>query len=212
MVGGIENEGESMPRTRKNHPPSLKAKVAVEAIRAYKTTAQIAQMFGVHPTQVGGGKKQALSGLPDLFGSGREQVRQQADAEKDELYKQIGQLKVELDCLKKELASSIEDRRRWIDPKHPHLTIQQQRELLGVPRSTWYYQPRPESAENLRLLRQLDQLYLKRPFFGSRKMAVELEVNRKHIQRLMRILGIEAHYPKPNLSRPQPGHQIYPYL
>jgi hypothetical protein len=81
-----------------------------------------------------------------------------------------------------------------------------------VPRSTYYYQPRPESTENLRLLRQLDQLYLKRPFFGSRKMAVELKVNRKRIQRLMRILGIEALYPKPNLSRPAPGHQVYPYL
>src|SRR3954462_13893547 len=63
MVGGIENEGESMPRTRKSHPPSLKAKVAVEAIKAHKTAAQIAQMFGVHPTQVGGWKKQALAGL-----------------------------------------------------------------------------------------------------------------------------------------------------
>jgi putative transposase len=81
-----------------------------------------------------------------------------------------------------------------------------------VPRSSYYYQPRPESAENLRLLRRLDQLYLKRPFFGSRKMAVELEVNRKRIQRLMRILGIEAHYRKPNLSRPATGHQVYPYL
>ena len=60
MVGGIENEGESMPRTRKSHPPSLKAKVAVEAIKAHKTAAQIAQMFGVHPTQVGGWKRQAL--------------------------------------------------------------------------------------------------------------------------------------------------------
>ncbi len=74
-----------MPRTRKSHPPSLKAKVAVEAIKAHKTTAQIAQMFGVHPTQVGGWKKQALAGLPDVFGNGREQLRQQADAEKDEL-------------------------------------------------------------------------------------------------------------------------------
>jgi putative transposase len=55
-------------------------------------------------------------------------------------------------------------------------------------------------------------LYLKHPFFGSRKMAVELEANRKRIQRLMRILGIEAHYRKPNLSRPAPGHQVYPYL
>ena len=81
-----------------------------------------------------------------------------------------------------------------------------------MPRSSYYYQPRPESAENLRLIRRLDQLYLKRPFFGSRKMAVDLEVNRKRIQRLMRILGIEAHYRKPNLSRPAPGHKIYPYL
>ena len=60
-----------MPRTRKSHPPSLKAKVAVEAIKAHKTAAQIAQMFGVHPTQVGGWKKQALAGLPDIFGSKR---------------------------------------------------------------------------------------------------------------------------------------------
>ena len=81
-----------------------------------------------------------------------------------------------------------------------------------MPRSTYYYQPQPERAENLRLLRQLDELYLKCPFFGSRKMAVELAVNRKHAQRLMRILGIEAHYAKPNLSRPAPGHEVYPYL
>jgi transposase len=56
-----------MPKTRKSHPPSLKAKVAVEAIKAHKTAAQIAQMFGVHPTQVGGWKKQALAGLPDIL-------------------------------------------------------------------------------------------------------------------------------------------------
>lgn len=90
-----------MPRTRKNHPASLKAKVAVEAIKAQKMTAQIGQLFAVHPTQIGGWKKQALDGLPDIFGNGREQARQQFDAEKDELYKQIGQLKVELDFQKK---------------------------------------------------------------------------------------------------------------
>jgi len=90
--------------------------------------------------------------------------------------------------------------------------VQQQCALLGVPRSTYYYQSRPESAENLRLLRRLDELYLDYPFFGSRRMAVTLEVNRKRIQRLMRILGIEALYPKPNLSRPAAGHEIYPYL
>ena len=64
----------------------------------------------------------------------------------------------------------------------------------------------------MRLLRRLDELYLEIPFYGSRKMAVVLEVNRKRIQRLMRLLGLQAIYPKPNLSRPAPGHQIYPYL
>ena len=90
--------------------------------------------------------------------------------------------------------------------------MQRQCELLGLPRSTYYYQPRPESTENLRLLRRLDELYLKWPFFGSRRMAVTLGVNRKRIQRLMRMLGIEALYPKPNLSHPAPNHEVYPYL
>jgi hypothetical protein len=69
-----------------------------------------------------------------------------------------------------------------------------------VPRSTYYYQPQPEGAENLRLMRQLDQLYWKLPFFGSRKMAVELKINRKRAQRLMRILGIEAHLSQTQLE------------
>ena len=107
---------------------------------------------------------------------------------------------------------AIEDRRLWIDLQHPRLSVQQQCELLGLARSSYYYQPRPGSAENLRLLRRLDELYLEWPFFGSRRMAITLEVNRKRIQRLMRIAGIEALYPKPNLSRPAPGHEIYPYL
>src|ERR1017187_4983258 len=113
---------------------------------------------------------------------------------------------------KKELTLSLEDRRLWIDPQHARLTIQQQCELLSLPRSTYYYQPRPESAEKLRLMRRLDELYLECPFFGSRRMAVMLGVNRKRAQRLMGIMGIEALYPKPNLSCPAPGHEIYPYL
>lgn len=92
------------------------------------------------------------------------------------------------------------------------MSVRRKCELLGLPRSTYYHQPQPESAENLALLRRIDELYLERPFYGSRKLAVELGVNRKRVQRLMRILGIEAHYPKPHLSRPAPGHKVYPYL
>jgi putative transposase len=90
--------------------------------------------------------------------------------------------------------------------------------LLGLPRSTFYHQPAGESRENLRLMRRLDELYLEVPYFGSRKFAVVLgreqrqRISRKRVQRLMRLMGIEALYPKPNLSRPAPGHEIYPYL
>jgi putative transposase len=112
---------------------------------------------------------------------------------------------------------STEEKRRCITP-HPHLTLAQQCELLGLPRSTFYRQPAGETKWNLRLMRRLDELYLELPYFGSRKFAVLLgwelrrPINRKRVQRLMRLMGIEALYPKPTLSRPAPGHEIYPYL
>jgi putative transposase len=87
-----------------------------------------------------------------------------------------------------------------------------------LPRSTFYYEPARETIENLHLMRRLDELYLELPYFGSRKFAVVLSrerhqpINRKRVQRLMRLMGIEALYPKPNLSRPAAGHETYPYL
>ena len=85
-------------------------------------------------------------------------------------------------------------------------------ELLGLARSTCYYQPQTESAENLALMRRIDEQYLETPFYGSRKVAVVLGVNRKRVQRLMRRMGLEAIYPKRRTTRPAPGHKIYPYL
>lgn len=84
-------------------------------------------------------------------------------------------------------------------------------------RSSWYYEAQEETAENLLLLRLLDEQYTRTPFFGSRRMVVALEeqgwnVNRKRVQRLMQQMGIEAIYPKPRLSTPALGHRIYPYL
>lgn len=90
--------------------------------------------------------------------------------------------------------------------------MRQQCELLALAPSTYYYAPRPETQENLDLMRQIDELYMQCPFYGSRRMAVELGVNRKRVQRLMRTMGLEALYPKPRLSRPAAGHQVYPYL
>ena len=88
-----------MPRTRRSYAPSLKAKVAIEAIKGNRTTAQIAQTFSVHPNLIGLWKKQAVDHLPEVFSVG--QAKQQTDVEKDDLFQQIGRLKVELDFLKK---------------------------------------------------------------------------------------------------------------
>jgi putative transposase len=97
------------------------------------------------------------------------------------------------------------------------LSVRRQCELLGLNRSSLYYEPTGESAEHLRLMRRIDEQYTACPFYGSRRMTMWLiergeEVNRKRVQRLMRIMGLEAIYPKPRLSRPGDGHRLYPYL
>jgi putative transposase len=103
-----------------------------------------------------------------------------------------------------------------IDPEHD-LPIKQQAEVLGISRSTVYYEPRPISEADLWLMRRLDELHLNYPFAGSRMLRgllwqQGLEVGRRHIKTLMRRMGIEAIYRKPNTSKPAPGHRIYPYL
>lgn len=92
------------------------------------------------------------------------------------------------------------------------MSLRRQCELLGLARGSWYYEPAGETAENLKLMRRIDELYLKRPYYGSRRIGNELEVNRKRVQRLMRQMGLEAIYPKPRTTVRCPQHKIYPYL
>ena len=97
------------------------------------------------------------------------------------------------------------------------MNITQQCQLLGLPRSTYYRAGVGESAENLRLMRLIDEQYLQRPFYGSRGMTQWLirqghDVNRKRVQRLMRVMGLEAIYPRRRTSMPCAEHRIYPYL
>jgi putative transposase len=97
------------------------------------------------------------------------------------------------------------------------LSVRRQCELLGLSRSSLYYQPAAETADNLRLMRLLDQEYTAHPFLGSRRLTKWLiergeAVNRKRVQRLLRLMGLAAVYPKPKLSVGRAGHRIYPYL
>ena len=95
--------------------------------------------------------------------------------------------------------------------------MQAQCALLGLPRSSWYYQPVPPSPSTQELLDRLDEQYTRTPFYGSRRMtawprSAGYPVNRKRVRRLLQLLGLETLYPKPKTSTPAPGHRIYPYL
>jgi putative transposase len=104
-----------------------------------------------------------------------------------------------------------------VDLANEQLSIKKQCELLGLPRSSLYYECVDECELNLTLMKVIDEIYTESPFYGSRKMTEELEnrgyrVNRKRIQRLMRIMGLEVLYAKPNLSKPDASHRKFPYL
>ena len=104
-----------------------------------------------------------------------------------------------------------------VDHDDPALPVVAQCRLLKVERSTLYYRPVPVSADDLAVMRRIDELHLAWPFYGSRRMAAVLrregwEVNRKRAKRLMRVMGIEALYQKPNTSKGHPEHKVYPYL
>ena len=104
-----------------------------------------------------------------------------------------------------------------IEPEHPTISIRRQCELVGLNRATFYYEPATESELNLRLMRLIDEQYTETPFYGWPRMTAYLQqqgydVNHKRVQRLMRLMGLQAIYPKPRTSQAQPEHTVYPYL
>ena len=112
---------------------------------------------------------------------------------------------------------SRHERREMVNRDHPDLSVTRQCELLDISRSSVYYSPVEISEHELELMGLIDRQYLQTPFYGSRKITVSLrrqghQVNRKRVQRLMRRMGIEAIYRRPNTSRPDSRHKVYPYL
>ena len=142
----------------------------------------------------------------------------EVEAEKAELFEQIGRLKMELEWLKKKVGSDrLSCCGQSIEAGHADLSVRRQCELLGLSRSSLYYRAGPgdggEPAADAADRRE----YTAHPFLGSRRLTHWLieqgeEVNRKRVQRLMRLMGLEAIYPKPKLSVAGRGHRIYPYL
>ncbi len=109
------------------------------------------------------------------------------------------------------------ERKAMIRRDQPDLSLSRQCRLLSISRSSFYYAPKGESPETLALMRYIDALFLKYPFYGSRQMARQLRregvrVGRHRVRRLMRLMGLEAIYQAPRTSEPHPAHRIYPYL
>lgn len=111
----------------------------------------------------------------------------------------------------------MERRRAAVDRRHPSLSVVCQCKLLDISRSGLYYQPVEVSQEDLTLMKLIDRGYLATPFYGARRIAAWLKnqgyrVNRKHVRRLMQVMGLKAIYRRPRTSKPAPGNKIYPYL
>ena len=109
------------------------------------------------------------------------------------------------------------ERKAMITRHHPDLSLSRQCRVLSISRSSFYSAPKGESPENLALMRRIDALFLKHPFYGSRQMARQfrrdgVRVGRHRVRRLMRLMGLEAIYQAPRTSAPHPVHRIYPYL
>ncbi len=201
---------------RRNFSPEFKAKVALAAIRGDGTTAELAAQYKVHPNMIAKWKREALDGMKETFSTGNSQAKRDHEEEIKQLQAKVGELVIERDFLEGLRSLSVDRRRAMIAPEHAQLSVTRQCELVGISRSSWYYRPRGESDRNLRLMREIDEQYLKTPWYGSRQMARHLRrlgrcVGRKRVRRLMRLMGLQAVAPQPNTSRPAPQHKVYPY-
>ena len=107
---------------------------------------------------------------------------------------------------------SAPDRRARLDIRNEKMSVRRQCALLGLARSGVYRLPKPARADDAAVMRRIDAMYTDHPFYGSRRIAFELKMSRKRVQRLMRLMGIAALGPKPRTSKPAPGRKVFPYL
>lgn len=112
---------------------------------------------------------------------------------------------------------SNEDRRHLLIPNYPELSLRKQCELLGINRSSYYYEQKPIDEEMLFLMRLVDEIYTAHPYFGSRQMVnylrlKGLNLGRTRIRTIYEKLGLQAVCPGPHTSKPHPEHKVYPYL
>jgi putative transposase len=204
-------------RPRRNHSPAFKAKAAVAAFKGEKTLIELAQEFDVHPNQIKQWRDQLLEGATGVFGESAK-TDPEPNIDVKTLHAKIGELTLENNFLSGALgkAGLLPSAKKMIAPQS-QLSISRQAGVLGISRGSVYYQPRPASDADLKLMHRIDKLHMGLPLAGSRMpqgLLVQegFNVARLHVATLMKRMGIKALYRKPNTSKPAPGHKIYPYL
>lgn len=192
---------------RKQYSANLKAQLVLEVLKVEKALSQIASEHSVHPNQLRRWKSQAVDGLPNVFADEQRAMRELKathERELDELYTEIGRLTTQLAWLKKNLALSLsrDERLAMIEYQNRDLSLTLQADLLGFNRTGLYYQPVPPPAAEVALKHRIDELYTAPPFYGSRRITMELNregilINRKAVQRHMREMCIAGILPGP---------------
>jgi len=193
-----------MSKKRRQHSPELKVRVGLEALKGIEPVHAIAAKYQVHPVQVSQWKKEMLERLPEVFARKAPTSVAEAAEREARLYQKIGQLEWNSTGLKKNLRSSTAERRKMIEPAHPRIATARQCQLLGLPRSTYYHRPQPTPTDDLAFMRQIDEVYLAHPEFGSRRwragsVAKATASIAKRVRRLMRWMGLEAILPEAEL-------------
>ena len=184
-------------KRRRRFTADFKKRVALEALRGDRTVQAIAAKHEVHPNQVGTWKRQAVEGLDEVFARGGSPGPSEHEATIRDLHAKIGELTMKRDFFQRGLQAMSRPARRNLVDRDGALSIRRQCELMGISRSSVYYAPRGESAENLALMRRMDALSrgLQYPFYGSRQMARHLRregvaAGRRRVRRLMGLIGL----------------------
>ena len=196
-------------RSRRPHSAAFKARLALASLKEDATMAELAARVGVPPSQIQVWRKQLVESAAaagtgaEGFGAGVEGIAREDRSTDDGAGFSVGKV----------VALARPERTALMDAG-AKLARKRQCELLQVSRASWYRRSTPREAE-VRLKHRLDQLYPKRPYLGSRRLTVALRrdgetINRKRVQRLMRELKLQAVYPKPRTTRPEPTHARYP--